>query len=58
MYIDRLVLIFIIGAYLLSPAMVEWWSLGGTAWLNPFIIWLILIAISYLVVTNRDTHDI
>ena len=46
MYIDRLVLIFIAGAYLLSPAIIEWWSLDGEAWSRPFVIWLFLIIIS------------
>jgi hypothetical protein len=58
MYIDRLVLIFIAGAYLLSPAIIEWWSLGGEAWSRPFAIWLLLIIISYWVGKNRDIHDL
>ncbi|MBK6756275.1 MAG: hypothetical protein KBF23_02350 [Agitococcus sp.] len=58
MYIDRLVLIFIAGAYLLSPAIIEWWSLGGEAWSRPFVIWLFLIIISYWVGKNRDIHDL
>ncbi len=58
MYIDRLVLIFIAGAYLLSPTVIEWWSLGGAAWARPFIIWLVLILISYWISKNRDLHDL
>lgn len=58
MYIDRLVLVFIAGAYLLSPAIIEWWSLGGEAWFRPFVIWFALIIISYWVSKNRDIHDL
>ena len=47
MYIDRLVLTFIAAAYLLSPAIIEWWSLGGTEWTRPFIIWLGIILVSF-----------
>lgn len=58
MYIDRLVLVFIAGAYLLSPAIIEWWSLGGSAWARPFVIWLILIIFSYWIAKSRDIHDL
>jgi hypothetical protein len=58
MYIDRLVLIFILGAYLLSPAIIEWWSLGGTAWLRPYMIWLVLIVLSFWIGKSRDLHDL
>ncbi|MDO8329337.1 MAG: hypothetical protein Q7T36_02570 [Fluviicoccus sp.] len=58
MYIDRLVLIFILGAYLLSPAIIEWWSVGGTAWLRPYFIWIILIVLSYWIGKSRDLHDL
>ena len=29
MYTDRLLIIFILGTYLLSPAIIDWWSEGG-----------------------------
>lgn len=58
MYIDRLVLLFIAGAYLLSPAIIEWWSEGGTAWYRPYLIWLILIVISFWIGKSRDLNDL
>lgn len=58
MYIDRLVLIFIAGAYLLSPAIIEWWSAGGTAWYRPYLIWLGLIIISFWIGKSRDLDDL
>lgn len=58
MYIDRLVLLFIAGTYLLSPAIIEWWSHGGTVWYRPFAIWLLLIGLSYWIGKSRDLDDI
>jgi len=58
MYIDRLVLLFIAGAFLLSPAIIEWWSEGGTAWYRPYLIWLVLIVLSFWVGKRRDLNDI
>jgi hypothetical protein len=58
MYIDRLVLLFIAGAYLLSPAIIEWWSDGGTAWYRPYLIWLGLIMLSFWIGKSRDLTDL
>lgn len=58
MYIDRLVLLFIAGAYLLSPAIIEWWSDDGTAWYRPFLIWGLLIFLSYWIGKSQDLNDI
>ena len=56
MYTDRLLLLFIVGAYLLSPALIEWWSDGGTAWYRPYLIWLFLIFLSFWM--SRDLDDV
>mgnify|MGYP003455507020 FL=1 len=58
MYIDRLVLVFLSGAYLLSPTTIEWWSLGGSAWERPFLIWFLLILVSFWISKSRDHHDL
>jgi hypothetical protein len=57
MYINRLVLLFIVGAYLLSPAIIEWWSEGGTAWCRPYLIWLAIIGLSFWVGRSHDLSD-
>ncbi|MFZ5699305.1 MAG: hypothetical protein ACOY9J_11420 [Pseudomonadota bacterium] len=58
MYTDRLLLLFILGGYLLSPALIEWWSDGGTAWYRPYLIWLALIIFSYWIGKSRDLDDV
>lgn len=57
MYIDRLVLLFIAGSFLLSPAIIEWWSDGGTAWYRPYLIWLGLIVLSFWFSKSHDIND-
>jgi hypothetical protein len=58
MYIDRFLLVFIFGAFLLSPAFLEWWSDGGIVWYRPFAVWLVLIGLSFWIGRNRDkTND-
>ena len=35
MYTDRLLLLFILGGYLLSPALIEWWSTAAPPGTGP-----------------------
>lgn len=58
MYTDRLLIIFILGTYLLSPAIIEWWSEGGQAWYRPYLIWLFLIGLSYWIGKSRDVDGL
>ncbi len=58
MYIDRLVLIFILGSYFLSPTIMEWARQGGIAWYRPYLIWLLLIGIAFLITRSRDADGL
>ena len=57
---DRLLIILILGAYLLSPAIIDWWSESGRAWYRPYLLWLGLIMLSYWIARsgNRDRDGI
>ena len=57
-YIDRLILLFVAGAYLLSPVIIDWWREGGSAWYRPYTIWALLIALGYWVARSRDLNDL
>ncbi len=57
MYIDRLILIFIIGGYIVSPAIMEWSSTPGGAWYRPYMIWALLIGIGFWVTRSKDLDD-
>lgn len=57
MYIDRLVILFIIGAYVLSPAIARWWIEAGTEWYRPYVIWAVLIGLSYWITKSRDLDE-
>lgn len=58
MYIDRLVILFIIGAYVLSPAIARWWIEAGATWYRPYLIWVILIGLSYWITKSRDLDEL
>jgi hypothetical protein len=46
MYIYRLVSVLIIGAYLLSPAIIDNWINPETDWYRPYILWALLIILA------------
>ncbi len=54
MYTDRLLMIFMIGTYLLSPVIIDWWSGDGRSWYGPYMFWLGLILLSYWIAKSRD----
>lgn len=49
---------FIIGAYVLSPAIARWWIEAGSAWYRPYLIWAILIGLSYWITKSRDLNEL
>lgn len=58
MYIDRLILLFVAGAFLLSPIVIDWWSANGSAWYRPYLIWMLLIALAFWIARSRDLNDL
>lgn len=57
MYIDRLVLLLLIAAYILSPVLMQWWLDAGSTWYRPYLIWLLLIILTYWIVRSRDLDE-
>ena len=44
--------------YIIAPSLFEWMSSTDGAWYRPFIIWLVIIIIAYLVQLRDKTHDV
>ncbi|MES2720658.1 MAG: hypothetical protein V4688_10535 [Pseudomonadota bacterium] len=58
MYIDRLILLFVAGAFLLSPIVIDWWSANGSTWYRPYLIWALLIVLALWIARSRDLNDL
>lgn len=58
MYIYRLVLILVIGIYLFSPTIMDWWIQANDSWYGPYLLWLILIVVAYFLQRQDDPHDL
>ncbi len=58
MYIDRLILLFVAGAFLLSPIVIDLWSANGSTWYRPYLIWALLIVLALWIARSRDLNDL
>lgn len=58
MYFDRLIILFVIGAFLLSPVIIDWRSDELVVWYKPFVVWLLLIVTAFWIARSRDLHDL
>ncbi len=58
MYIDRIVLLLLAGSYLLSPAVISWWSHAGDEWYRPYLLWAALIGLGYWMNRGQKFDDL
>ena len=58
MYIYRLVLLLVVGIYLFSPAIMDWWIDATGAWYQPYLLWLILIVVTFILQSQRDADEL
>ena len=58
MQIYRLVLLLAVGIYLFSPAIMAWWATPESAWYWPYLLWLILILVTFLLQRQNDADEL
>ncbi|MBB3104942.1 hypothetical protein [Azomonas macrocytogenes] len=58
MYIYRLVLILVVGIYLFSPAIMDLWIAPDGAWYRPYLLWLILIVVTFILQSRSDADQL
>ena len=58
MYIYRLVLLLVVGIYLFSPAIMDWWIDANGVWYRPYLLWLILIVVTLILQSQRDADEL
>ena len=58
MQIYRLVLLLVVGIYLFSPAIMAWWANAESVWYRPYLLWLILILVTFLLQSQKDADEL
>lgn len=53
-YLDRAILLFLLGVLLFASPLTSWWSAPGRVWYLPYVLWLVLIALGFVLQRQRD----
>ncbi|WP_428035905.1 hypothetical protein [Amphritea sp.] len=57
MHFYRVLIVLVIGGYLLSPILDQWWPDSATPWYRPYIIWAALILILAILERRRRSDE-
>ena len=57
MYIYRLVLALVIGIFLFSTAIMEWWISYDNDWYQPWLLWLIIVIVGFILQPRGDADE-
>lgn len=53
-YLDRAILLFLLGLLLFASPLLTWWSSAGHPWYLPYLLWFGLIVLGFLLQRQRD----
>jgi len=58
MHNQRLLILFLLVAYIFSPTLFTWMINPEGAWYRPYIIWAMLIATAFIFQKRKNTHEL
>jgi hypothetical protein len=58
MYDYRVSLLLVVGLYIFSPVIIDWWLAPNGAWYHPFAFWFLLIAIYIWIEYKRGPDEL
>lgn len=58
MHNQRLLVLFLLIAYIFSPTLFTWMINPEGAWYRPYIIWFMLIVTAYIFHKRKHTNDL
>ncbi|WP_439133230.1 hypothetical protein [Pseudomaricurvus sp.] len=58
MHNQRLLVLFLLIAYIFSPTLFTWMINPEGAWYRPYIIWAMVILTAYIVHKRKHTNDV
>ena len=57
-YLDRVILLFLLALFLLLSPVVEWWAADDSPWYAPYLIWGVLILLTYRLQRYLKRHEL
>lgn len=55
---DRVLLLLVFALFLLLSPLKQWWAADDSGWFLPYILWLGVIVLAFLVQRRRDRHEL
>lgn len=53
-----LVFVLSITMYLFSPAVLAWWNAPNALWYRPYLLWLIIVVIIFMLQRRTDSDEL
>jgi hypothetical protein len=54
--LDRVILLFLFALFLLLSPLLNWWAGDTSPWYSPYLIWALLIALTWLLQRKLRRH--
>jgi hypothetical protein len=56
--LDRVIILFLLALFLLLSPFTEWWAADDSPWYTPYLIWGILILLSWRLRRHLERHEL
>lgn len=56
--LDRVILLFLFALFLLVSPLLNWWAGDTSPWYSPFLIWGLLIGLTWLLQRKLHRHEL
>jgi len=55
--LDRVILLLLFALFLLLSPLTKWWAADDSPWYAPYLIWALLIALTFWLRRTLDRHN-
>jgi len=56
--LDRVIILFLFALFLLLSPIMLWWAADDSPWYSPYLIWALLIVLTYRLQRYLKRHDL
>jgi hypothetical protein len=56
--LDRVIILFLFALFLLLSPLVEWWAADDSAWYTPYLLWGLLIGLTWRLRKRLERHEL
>ena len=57
-HVDRVILLFLFALFLLISPLMQWWAADDSPWYVPYLLWLLIIGLTFWLQRRRARHEL